>query len=242
MKVFLIMGTHLPEIRQCVNFLTGSMETPDPVEFHIPSGLEWSQDEGQKLLLQTYDPESRIWVFDPDATATAFILIDPRLNPVEQLECIAEDLKKCLIEPLKIITCVDCQAVEEQARAKGFYEACIYYSDIVLLGNRSTVAKSFTRNYEKHFEQGCYPCLFLFLKGPGNPDNPFEILTPGIRRLSQLFDLGESNAEPELPGIIIEASCDLDVEEEEADPYRNPLDPASGTAPIPDVADLVVPV
>ena len=82
----------------------------------------------------------------------------------------------------------------------------------------------------------------MFLKGAGNPDDPIEIMTPGIRRITQLFDLREQEAEPDLPGMVIEASCDLDLEEEEADPYRNPLDPASGTAPIPDVADLVVPV
>jgi hypothetical protein len=240
MRVFLVMGTHLPEIRQCVNHLSGAEETAGAIEFHVPAGLDWQPEAGQRAQLKPYDPEKAAWVFDPDGADTVFILLDPRLNPVDQLECLAEDLRKCLIEPVKILTCVDCEVVEREARAKSYYEACIYYSDVALLGNRAKVAKSFTRDYQKQFERSCFPCLFMFLKGPGNPDDAVEILTPGTRRITQLFDVREAHPEPELPGMVIEASCDLDLEEEEADPYRNPLDPASGTAPIPDVSDLVV--
>jgi hypothetical protein len=241
MNLFIVMGTNMAEIRQCLGYLAKGGEAPETVDIHIPAGLEWSGGSDGPLALKPYDPDSVLWVFDPDVDGMAFLVMDPRREPVSQLESLADDLRKCLIAPVKVFTCVDCGAVEKNNRLKIYYDACIYYSDLVLLGNRSGVAKSFTRDFEKQYQRDCYPCLFMLLKGPGNPDNPVEILTPGIRRISQLFDLLEGHPEGELPGMVIEASCDLDLEEEEADPFRNPLDPASGTAPIPDVADLVIP-
>ena len=243
MNVYLFMGTHLPEVRQCLRFLAGAEDQDRPVELQVPAGLGWPLDDPGFARTSEYDAANAHWVLNPDADETAFIVLDPRQSPVQQLVRLAGDLGKCLIEPVKVVTCVDCSAAEQNAPLRAWYEACVYYSDIVLLGNRGGASKHFVHDYQKHFEKECFPCLFLFLKGPGNPDQPLEVLAPDTRRLSQLFDLGK--AEPEeasLPGLVIEASCDLDLEEAELDPYRQGPDQEAPQAHVPDATPFIVPI
>jgi hypothetical protein len=239
MKIYILMGTHLAEISQCINNLVKSAKDLGEVEIHHPDEYEWESASQDKVSLQPYDPETVLWVFDPDRPATAFIVVDPKTDLIGQLEHLADNFGKCQIEPLKVVTCVDCERTEQSAKLRAWYEACIYYSDVVLLGNRQNAGKSFVREYQKHFERLCYPCLFLLLKGTGNPTQPGEILTSGPRRISQMFDLPESTPDEPLPGMVIEASCDLDMEEFEIDPFRTPADEESA-AHIPDPTEFVV--
>jgi hypothetical protein len=239
MNIYLLMGTHLPELRTCFDTLARHCPEGSPVQWHIPEGISWPPfPEGAETTL--YSPETVQWVFDPDGDASVFILLDPFQPQIPQLEQLAEELQKCLIEPVKVITCVDCEAAESSPQLRAWLEANIYYSDIVLLGNRAKASKPFVRDFQKTYEKNCYPSLFLFQKGAGVPDQPLEILTPDARRLSLLFDLPESTGET-LPGLIIEASCDLDMDEPERDPYRS-VDEEAGQAKatIPDVAKYIV--
>ncbi|MEX0325295.1 MAG: hypothetical protein AB3N33_04315 [Puniceicoccaceae bacterium] len=240
MKIYLVMGTHLAEIRQCIRILAGLSGESPKVEVHLPDGLDWGNSDDEGYSIQLYEPETVLWVFDPDAEDTAFIVLDPRQPLIEQLEQLADNLAKCFVEPVKILTCVDCRQTEENARLRAWFDACIYYSDIVLLGNRQDASKAFMRDYQKHYERLCYPSLFLFLKGAGNPGDPVEVLTPGTRRLSQLFDLEGDGPQEAPPGVVIESSCDLELEEAEADPFRQP-GPEGAPAHVPDVSDCIVP-
>jgi hypothetical protein len=237
MKVYIFMGSHLGEIRSCMVHLSSYAEA-GPLEVHAPSGLDWTVPGGSTIKHIAYDPESSLLVLDPDGEQTVFVLIDPRIPPIAQLENLAEQLGNCLIEPTKVITCVDCTAAESSPQLRAWLDACIYYSDIVLLGNRSRASKPFVRDYQKGFERLCYPCLFGFLKGDGRPDIAAEILAPDTRRLSQLFDLAEDL--PEItPGTVIESSCDLELEEAEQDPYRNPGEDESSPPTIPDITKWI---
>lgn len=228
MNIYLFMGTHLPEIRTCLETLAANCPDRATLQVHVPTGLGRTETGEKGATIHFYDTEAAHWVFDPDAEGNAFILLDPRIPQIPQLEKIAGDLRKCLIEPVKVVTCVDCEAAESSPQLRAWLEADIYYSDIVLLGNRLNASKSFVRDFQKTYEKNCYPCLFLFLKGKGVPSQPLEILTPDTRRLSQLFDLPE-NTPDEIPGLVIESSCDLDVDDPESDPYRAP-DPEEGQA------------
>lgn len=242
MNIYLFMGTHLAEIRQCLRYLSGADEQTGPVEIHVPTGLGWPEDETGAPPVKCYDTETAHWVFDPDADGSVFILLDPRTSPVPQIVRLAEDLRQCLIEPVKVLTCVDCAAAEAHQPLRAYYDACIYYSDVVLLGNRAEATKPFVREYQKQYERDCYPCLFMMLKGPGNPDHPLEVLAPDTRRLSQIFDLKENAGDDDaLPGLVIEASCDLDMEEEEADPFRQHEEQESPPTHVPDASPWIIP-
>lgn len=219
MNVYIFIGTHMPEISRCMDHLVKSSRELDPVEVHVPEGLQW-QSGSDRYDVACYNPETVLWVLDPDKQGTCFILVDPRVDLIDQLENLADNLGNCLIEPIKVMTFVDCSEAESHSTLKAWLDATIYYSDIVLLGNRESASKSFVRDFQKHYERLCYPCLFMFLKGEGIPGDVSEILTPGVRRISQLFDLEKGENLPEVPGIVIESSCDLDMEEDEVDPFR----------------------
>ena len=238
MKVYLFMGSHLREIQTCIQHLASQDEASSQI-VRFPAGLDWPVSGDDSIELVEYDPENSLLVLDPDQEATVFIVLDPRMEPIAQLEQLAGQLGNCLVEPVKIITCVDCGAAENSPQLRAWLEACIYYSDIVLLGNRSKASKPFVRDYQKGFERLCYPCLFGFLKGGGKPDIALEILAPDTRRISQLFDLGE-DLPAVAPGTIIESSCDLDLEEEESDPYRSPANQESPPPTIPDISKWIV--
>ncbi len=240
MKTYILMGTHLAEIRHCIRALARVVPAPGKVQVHVPEGLEWSIGDTDAYTMVTYDPESVLWVLDPDSEDTCFIIIDPRAPLIGQIEHLAGDLAKCLVEPIKIVTCVDSDRTEKSTALRAWLDACIYYSDVVLLGNRQNASKPFLREYQKHYERLCYPCLFLFLKGEGQPNDPIEILTPGIRRISQLFDIETGDGEEPLPGMVIESSCDLYLEEEENDPFRSP-DEEQGASHVPDPSGFIVP-
>jgi hypothetical protein len=240
MKVYLFMGTHLPEMSRCLEELARTAELPVPVQELVPEGLDWPPRDKELIEHRSYAPETVEWTIGSSPETTTFIVIDPRLPQVPQLELLAEALQDAGMEPVKVVTCVDTGIAETSPQYRTWLEACIYYSDIVLLGNRSGTAKSFLREFQKGYEKQCYPCQFLLLKGPGTPDRPLEILAPYTRRLAKLFDLPEAELDP-LPGVILEASCDLDLDETEVDPYRSPEEGEAETPPaLPDASQWIV--
>ncbi len=240
MKVYLFMGTHLPELQACLGQLAAADAGPRPVRVHVPDGLPWPAPAADAYQLVRYNPAAAHWDFSAGAEAAAFVLVDPRQSPVPQLERLAAALKGAGLEPAKVLTCVDCQAAEASPQLRAWLEACIYYSDAVLLGNRAAAPKAFVRDFQRQYEKLCYPCLFLLLKGPGLVDAPLQVLFPDTRRLSQLFDLPEAPA-PDTAGVHIDASCDLDIEEPEIDPYRHGEPGAEPPHAVPDVAQWIVP-
>jgi hypothetical protein len=220
MKTYLFIGTHLPEINACVKTLAELAAESGPVRVH-------QLGEGDLPL-------------DPDPDTSLFVILDPRAPLIPRLERMADLLRAAGLEPVKVVACADCAAAEASPQLRAWLDAAIYYADVVLLGNRAAASKRFVHDFQQSYAKRCYPCLFLMLKGPGIPAEPLQILAPDTRRMSQLFDLEEPSP-PEAEGLIIEASCDLDLEEPELDPFRaGDEDNGPGQHPVPDVAQWVV--
>lgn len=239
MQVYLYMGTHLPELRRCIESVVETAPQLElPALVHVPDGLGWTRGEGHPAVIE-YDPGNVLWVLDPDRHQTCHILVDPRVPLIPQLEGLADNLQKCLIEPVKILTCVDCERAESHGKLRNWLDACIYYSDIVLLGNRSGASKPFVRDFQKQYERLCYPCLFMYLKADGMPANTGEILFPGTRRLSQMFEIEGPVIDTGPSDFIIESSCDLDMPEQEVDPFRSSHDDQPPRH-VPDVSGFVI--
>jgi hypothetical protein len=238
MNVFLFLGTHLPEIRTVVSTLVETAGAESPAEIIWPEGLA----PPEKPAVTFYQPATVDWTFDHANPVNIFILLDPRDGLLDQLEQIASSLRKAGMEPAQVICTVDCHSAETDPRLRKWLEAAIFFSDSVLLGNRHKASKPFLRDFEKAFTRRCYPCRFMLLKGPGRPARPQELLLPDSRRLSHLFDLpGESD--PLLDSLPIEASCDLDADENEADEDVSAMDPVAREAleHVPDIHHTLIP-
>ncbi len=148
---------------------------------------------------------------------------------------VAEGLKNWIVHNqctlARIITVVHCSFLERRQAARPWYDACIHFSDIVLLGRREEVGNKWTRDFETQYRKACYPCI-VELVSKGKTKNPVAVLEPQARRLSLYFD--------EL--IPIEEDAFEDEEQPadiKPDAYIERNEAGQRMRPIPDIGKLI---
>ena len=87
----------------------------------------------------------------------------------------------------RILTVVHCAFLSENESAQPWFDACIHFSDIVLLNRREEVNHKWVRNFELRYKKQFCPARFLLVK-KGRVANPLEVLEPETRRKSLYFD------------------------------------------------------
>lgn len=148
-------------------------------------------------------------------SGTVFLLADPQVSVVDQVEALKPWLLDRGAELGRVYTVVDCGLAEKNPALQAWFDACIHFSDVVLLTRREGVANKWLSDFLAHYRDQFFPCHFLQLKKRGI-ENPALVLDPTPRRVSQYFD--ES---AELPEIEIES----DDDDEEGDADILPEDP-----------------
>jgi hypothetical protein len=234
MPLFVFIGTHLPEIRECLRHLQQNV-IRQPVRLLWPSSLAF-ENAPENVQVNCFDGCQNLPDFADLDTETTFLFIDPRRFLLEEIYDLADHMALRKASPTRIITCVDTLIASQSTALRNWLEAAIYYSDVVLLGNRSETAKSFVRDYQQSFAKRCYPTVFQLLKKNGRPENPEVLFDPDPRRLSLLFDLPEEEAENDAEWIV-ESSCDLDTEDASSDPF---LSQEGDLLPLPEILDCIV--
>jgi G3E family GTPase len=73
-----------------------------------------------------------------DATHV-FVVFDGRMNPVDQIEGFKAWLADRAAEVARVLCVVNCQLLEQNPKLFAWYEACIHFSDVVLLNRREGV-------------------------------------------------------------------------------------------------------
>ncbi|HLP24353.1 MAG TPA: hypothetical protein VK477_01655, partial [Acidobacteriota bacterium] len=141
------------------------------------------------------------------ATGAVFFFADSRGDPMTQLELLKPWLAARQTELSRIFTVVDCQLAEKQAPLAAWFDACIYFSDVVFLTKREGVANKWLSAFIRRYEDLFYPAHFIQVK-KGGLANPAIVLDPTPRRVAQYFEEFE-----DLSGIEIET----DDEEEDAE-------------------------
>lgn len=184
----------------------------------------------------------------PPAEAThVFIVIDGVIDPVDQLEALKPWLAAHSLPVARVFTVVHCQLVEKHPALMSWHDACVHFSDVVLLNRREGVANKWLSEFRRRYDDQCIPCLFEFVKA-GKVRNPGLLLNPVARRLSQYFDESEWD-DLDLDGVEIGESEDEDgensrpLDKTEIDPDdQPPVDPwlerdAAGhrKQPVPDI-------
>lgn len=160
--------------RPAVLFSSG--ERPAPADARFPGAGRW-----------TLGPELTLEAELPPGASHVFFLFDGRLNPVDQIEAFKTWLGERSIEVARVISVVNCRLVEAHPKLFAWYEACIFYSDVVLLNQRDGVSNKWIGDFKAKFEDKFYPCLFEFVKD-GRVKNPALVLAPVARRMSHVFD------------------------------------------------------
>jgi hypothetical protein len=128
-------------------------------------------------------------VLPPGATHVFFVT-DGRLNPIDQIEALQKWLMVVPAELGRVITVVNCRLAEKHTALVAWYEACIHFSDVVLLNRREGVANKWMSEFQARFKDLFFPCLFEVVKN-GRVKNPVIVLDPQARRMSHIFDIDE---------------------------------------------------
>lgn len=87
----------------------------------------------------------------------------------------------------RLFTLVHCSFLKEQPEAKAWFDACIHFSDVVLLNRREEAGNKWVKDFETGYRKARSPARFILVK-KGRVANPPEVLDPEARRLSLYFD------------------------------------------------------
>src|SRR5690625_1278113 len=167
----------------------------------------------------------------PEEFSHIFLITDARSNPVDQVEAFSEWLPAQELDLARIITIVHARLVFENKELLRWHEACIHFSDVVLINRREELPPKWITEFIHYFKkEHLYPCHFEQVKN-GRVKNPALILEPEPRRISLLFD--------ELPMLEEHEMGDDEFEEEdedlEGDPYLHRLASGRREKQIPDI-------
>jgi hypothetical protein len=170
----------------------------------------------------------------PPGTSHVFFVSDGRRNPVDQIEALKGWLGDRAMEMALVLCVVDCGLVEKNPKLFAWFEACIYFSDVVLLNRREGVPNKWVGDFTEKFTGKFYPCLFEFVKA-GRVKNPSLVLAPVARRMSHVFDEQEwivADEEDE------DEDDDVEMKPEE-DPYFERRSGGRRVHELPNIADYL---
>lgn len=138
---------------------------------------EWTLDHSQ----------GRMEASVPEGATHVFFLSEGHSDPVEQLEALHAWLPTADAEMARVITVIDCKLGFEHPELKRWYDACVHFSDVVLLSRREGVPNQWMNEFSARFKKQHMPCLLEFVK-KDEVQNPALVLEPQARRISMLFD------------------------------------------------------
>jgi hypothetical protein len=170
--------------------LLADTEAPDARDAKLGALLRWTwretggngPEDADGVIATTDETAARV------AAAThVFFVTDGRRNPVAQVEAVKPWLAAVGGELARILCVVNCRLAEAHRELGAWYEACIHFSDVVLLAKREGVANKWMSDFQERFRRRFYPCVFDFVKD-GRVKNPALVLEPQARRMSHYFD------------------------------------------------------
>jgi hypothetical protein len=175
----------------------------------------------------------------PREATHVFFIADGRSNPVDQIEVFKAWIEAQGAELARVICVVDCQLAEKNPPLVAWYDACVHFSDIVLLSRREGVENKWLSDFQTHYKSRYIPALFELVKGD-RVKNPALVLEPQARRLSHVFDEDQDWVFTDAEGDEIEEDEETEGDEEvEAsvaeDPYFERLNGGRRVKEIPDV-------
>jgi hypothetical protein len=221
--LYFILGTPGSGRRSIVLDLIENGLAPDAPALVLLAASEGDDPADDKLAARA-NVEVRRWSWNgtdlPDqelpASGAVFFLADSRGDPMTQLESLKPWLDRHPAELARVFMVVDCQLAEKQAPLAPWFDACIYFSDVVLLTKRDGVANKWLSTFIRRYEDQFYPAYFIQVK-KGGLANPALVLDPTPRRVAQYFEAIE-----DLSGIEIETDDDEDAGDDEDAPKPEP--------------------
>jgi hypothetical protein len=190
--VYLILGAAGSGRREVLrDLIEGGLEVTDRAAVMFSSGEPAASGPAGVITLpnvSTWEWRDETIAGDLPPNAThVFFVTDGTRNPIDQIEVFKAWLEARPAELARILCIVNSQLAEKHSALLAWYEACVHFSDVVLLNKREGVANKWMSGFLEHFKKLYYPCVFEMLKD-GRVKNPPLILEPQARRMSHVFD------------------------------------------------------
>ena len=136
----------------------------------------WTFKDGQATLPQ------------PSTEDAAILITDGRRSAVDQMESLHRALSNSSWQLQRIVTVVDCPLAYRHTTAVEWYDACIHFSDAVILNRRWEVPGQWMSKFLETYENAFYPCVFVNLLKNGSMANPATVIQGEPLRLTHIFD------------------------------------------------------
>lgn len=186
--IYLVLGcAQSGRLEVVSNLVRNGFDVADRVVIYR-SGVEVSDgDEASGVRLWEMR-EGRIVCEVPKNDEVAFFIADGCANPVDQVEAFRDWLDGATCELGGVITVVHCALALQHPELIRWYDACIHFSDTVLLNRRENVPQTWIREFiDRYVQGGCYPCYIEQLKH-NRISKPAEVLDTCPRRISLIFE------------------------------------------------------
>lgn len=238
--VYLVLGAAGSGRREVVQDLiaAGLDDTTRAVVF----GSE-SERSGSEIPWRWTDDDRLEAAWPADAEA-GFFIADGRSDPIDLIEAFKGWSQHAGVEIARVICVVHCRLLKEQPPLVHWYDACIHFSDIVLLNRREGVENKWMSDYQARFAKLCLPCLVDLVR-KGCVKNPALVLDLQTRRLSHWFDADEGEdwksfvTDPDTVIIDEGAGEEEEDEDEEEDEYLARHPGGGRKKVLPDIRDYL---
>ncbi len=183
---------------------TAAAEAERGIETAMPRGevVTWTWEEHAD-----FPPTiAAVW---PAGATVGFFVVDGMRNPVDQIEAFKPWLQGQGLELARVVCLYHCALVAAHERLRAWYDACVHFSDIVLLNRREGVENKWISDLRTRFSKSYLPCLVEMVK-KGRVANPALVLDLQVRRYSHWFDAAES------PWMgLVDADTQIIIEDED---------------------------
>ena len=177
--VYLILGAAGSGRRELLaDLITDGLKEGETAAVLLAKSETASEFDGKLPLLTRWEWREDNIVGEFSAQVSrVFFIADGHANPVDQIEVFRPWVEAQGGEVARVLSVVNCQLVEKNPPLLAWYEACVHFSDVVLLTRREGVANKWLSSFLGHFEKQFYPCLFEQVKN-GRVKNPALVLDP----------------------------------------------------------------
>ena len=208
--------------------MLATSEVPSAFDAKLPQLARWTWEEGT-IVAQLPQDATRV-----------FFIADGRRSPIDQLEVFRPWVEAQRGELARVLVVVNCQLAEKNPALLAWFEACIHFTDVVLLNRREGVENKWLSGFLAHFKKQYYPCLFETVK-EGRVKNPALVLEPQARRMSHVFDEEQDWVFTDADGETIDEDEETEGDEEvqatpEEDPYFVRMPGGRRVKELPDIA------
>tara|TARA_B100001027_G_scaffold135358_1_gene93849 strand:- start:5526 stop:6260 length:735 start_codon:yes stop_codon:yes gene_type:complete len=237
--VYLVFGIPNSGRREVIlDLVEGGISETEQVIFFRPEGEAACDYDEQIEALDNVSvigwklEDSKVTHGKISAAPKKILFLAPGLSdPSDCAEAIKtwSDHNNCQIA--RIITVTHCHFLSEHPKARAWFDACIHFSDVVLLNRREEAGNKWVRDFENAYKKACSPARFVMVK-KGRVSNPVEVLDPEARRTSLYFD-------ELLPIEDDEFEDEHQPEDIKIDTYIERLESGHRANPIPPIAKFL---